>query len=317
MKGRAMAWLVGVMLAGAVEAGETFITLGTGGQTGVYFATGQSICALLNQHSSAHGIRCNATASGGGIANVHGMRNGEFDFGIMQADHLYKAREGTGPFQGEVAMSDIRALFSLQREVFTVLARRDAGIQGLDDLQGKRINIGNPGSGQRDTLEEIMAAKGWDRSTFAVASELKAAEQASALGEDNIDAMIYFVGHPNAAIEEATATVDAVLVPLDGDAVERLLERPYYSRDEIPAGLYKGNDQPTPSIGSRAVLATSSNADPQVVYELVKAVFDNLDRLRELHPALARLQVREMIASGLTAPLHEGAERYYRERGWL
>lgn len=197
MRGRAMAWLAALMLAGVVEAEETFVTIGTGGQTGVYFATGQSICAFLNQRSSEHGIRCNATASGGGIANVHGMRNGEFDFGVMQADHLFKAREGLGPFHGEVAMSDIRALFTLQREVFTVLARRDAGIQGLDDLPGKRINIGNPGSGQRDTLEEIMVAKGWDRSTFALASELKAAEQASALGEDNIDAMTYFVGHPN------------------------------------------------------------------------------------------------------------------------
>lgn len=318
MRGRAMAWLAALMLAGVVEAEETFVTIGTGGQTGVYFATGQSICAFLNQRSSEHGIRCNATASGGGIANVHGMRNGEFDFGVMQADHLFKAREGIGPFHGEVAMSDIRALFSLQREVFTVLARRDAGIQGLDDLQGKRINIGNSGSGQRDTLEEIMVAKGWDRSTFALASELKAAEQASALGEDNIDAMTYFVGHPNGAIEEATDTVDAVLVPVTGEAVERLLaERTYYSRAEIPAGLYKGNPQATPSIGTRAVLATSANTDPQVVYELVKAVFDNLERLRELHPALAELQTSEMISTGLTAPLHEGAERYYRERGWL
>lgn len=163
-----------------------------------------------------------------------------------------------------------------------------------------------------------MVAKGWDRSTFALASELKAAEQASALGEDNIDAMTYFVGHPNGAIEEATDTVDAVLVPVTGEAVERLLaERSYYSRAEIPAGLYKGNPQATPSIGTRAVLATSANTDPQVVYELVKAVFDNLERLRELHPALAELQSSEMISTGLTAPLHEGAERYYRERGWL
>ena len=145
------------------------------------------------------------------MANVNGIRSGEFNFGIMQSDHQYKALNGAAPFEAEGAMSDIRAVFSLQSEVFTSLARRDAKIASFDDLKGKRVNVGNPGSGQRDTLEEIMAVKGWDRSAFALAAELKPAEQASALGDNNIDAMTYFVGHPNGAIQEATTTTDAVL----------------------------------------------------------------------------------------------------------
>jgi TRAP transporter TAXI family solute receptor len=215
-------------------------------------------------------------------------------------------------------MDDIRAVFSLQSEVFTVLARRSANIKGLDDLKGKRVNIGNPGSGQRDTLEEIMKVKGWDQSVFSLAAELKPAEQASALGDNNIDAMTYFVGHPNGAIQEATTTTDAVLVPITGPEIDKLLEeKSYYTKAEIPGGLYKGNDQATQSIGGKAVLSTTSKVDAEVVYQLVKSVFENIERFQRLHPAFKDLKPEEMIEVGLSAPLHEGAERYYKERGWL
>lgn len=323
MKGQSLAWvlsaaLAGITLGGAAQAEEQFVTIGTGGQTGVYYVAGQSICRFVNRGADDHGIKCNAPASGGGVANVNGLRSGEFNFGIMQSDHQYKALNGLAPFEAEGAMADIRAVFSLQSEVFTLLARRDAKIAGLDDLKGKRVNVGNPGSGQRDTLEEIMRVKGWDKSVFALSAELKPAEQASALGDNNIDAMTYFVGHPNGAIQEATTTVDAVLVPVTGAEIDQLLaEKSYYTKAEIPGGLYKGNDAATPSIGGKAVLSTSANADPEVVYQLVKSVFDNLERFKRLHPAFADLQAEDMIKVGLSAPLHDGALRYYKERGWL
>lgn len=323
MKGKSLAWalsaiLSGATLGGAAQAEERFVTIGTGGQTGVYYVAGQSICRFLNRGTKEHSIKCNAPASGGGVANVNGIRSGEFNFGIMQSDHQYKALKGQEPFQKEGAMDDLRAVFSLQSEVFTVLARRDANIKGLDDLKGKRVNIGNPGSGQRDTLEEIMRVKGWDKSVFALAAELKPAEQASALSDNNIDAMTYFVGHPNGAIQEATTTVDAVLVPITGPEIDKLLaEKSYFTKAEIPGGIYKGSDAPTPSIGGKAVLSTSAKTDPEVVYQLVRSVFDNLERFQRLHPAFKELKAEEMIKVGLSAPLHEGAERYYKERGWL
>ena len=323
MKGKSLAWalsaaLAGITLSSAVQAEEKFVTIGTGGQTGVYYVAGQSICRFLNRGAAEHGIKCNAPASGGGVANVHGIRSGEFNFGIMQSDHQFKAMKGVAPFEKEGAMEDIRAVFSLQSEVFTILARRDANIATFDDLKGKRVNIGNPGSGQRDTLEEIMQVKGWDRSAFSLAAELKPAEQASALGDNNIDAMTYFVGHPNGAIQEATTTTDAVLVPVTGAEIDKLLAaKSYYTKADIPGGVYKGNDAPTPSIGGKAVLSTSANASPEVVYQLVKSVFDNIDRFKRLHPAFADLKEADMIKVGLSAPLHEGAVRYYKERGWL
>ncbi len=323
MKGKSLAWalsaaLAGMTLSSAVQAEEKFVTIGTGGQTGVYYVAGQSICRFVNRGAADHGIKCNAPASGGGVANVNGIRSGEFNFGIMQSDHQYKALNGVAPFEKEGAMQDIRAVFSLQSEVFTILARRDANIASFDDLKGKRVNIGNPGSGQRDTLEEIMQVKGWDRSAFALAAELKPAEQASALGDNNIDAMTYFVGHPNGAIQEATTTTDAVLVPVTGAEIDKLLAaKSYYTKADIPGGLYKGNDAPTPSIGGKAVLSTSANASPDVVYQLVKSVFDNIDRFKRLHPAFADLKEEDMIKVGLSAELHEGAVRYYKERGWM
>ena len=322
MKFHSLAWALAASLAttqggaASAQAQDRYVTIGTGGQTGVYYMAGQSICRFVNRN--AENLKCNAPASGGGVANVNGLRSGEFNFGVMQSDHQYKAMKGLAPFQSHGEMGDLRAVFSLQSEVFTVLARRDANIQSLDDLKGKRVNIGNPGSGQRDTLEEIMQVKGWDRSVFALAAELKPAEQASALSDNNIDAMTYFVGHPNGAIQEATTTVDAVLVPITGPEIDKLLaEKTYYTKAEVPGGLYRGNDGATPSIGGKAVLSTTTQVDAEVVYQLVKAVFENLDRFKRLHPAFADLTPEEMIKAGLTAPLHEGAERYYKERGWL
>jgi len=310
--------LAGMTLTGAAQAEENYVTIGTGGQTGVYYVVGQSICRFVNRDTKTHNIKCNAPASGGGVANVNGIRSGEFNFGVMQSDHQYKAMEGLAPFAAEGKMDDIRALFSVQSEVFTVLARRDANIASLDDMKGKRVNIGNPGSGQRDTLEEIMEKKGWDKSVFALAAELKPAEQASALNDNNIDVMTYFVGHPNGSIQEATTTVDAVFVPVSGPEIDALLaEKSYYTKAQIPGGMYKGNDKPTASIGGKAVLSTSAKISPDVVYQVVKSVFDNLDRFKKIHPAFADLDEKEMIKAGLSAPLHEGAIRYYKERGWM
>lgn len=310
--------LAGMTLTGAAQAKENYVTIGTGGQTGVYYVVGQSICRFVNRDTKTHNIKCNAPASGGGVANVNGIRSGEFNFGVMQSDHQYKAMEGLAPFAAEGKMDDIRALFSVQGEVFTVLARRDANITKLDDLKGKRVNIGNPGSGQRDTLEEIMEKKGWEKSVFSLAAELKPAEQASALNDNNIDAMTYFVGHPNGSIQEATTTVDAVFVPIEGPEIDALLaEKSYYTKAQIPGGMYKGNDKPTASIGGKAVLSTSAKVNPDLVYEVVKSVFDNLDRFKKIHPAFNDLDEKEMIKAGLSAPLHEGAIRYYKERGWM
>ncbi|TLF51703.1 TAXI family TRAP transporter solute-binding subunit [Halomonas urmiana] len=300
----------------AMAQDEKFITIGTGGQTGVYYVVGQSVCRLVNRLEDAN-IKCNAPSTGGSVANVNGIKSGELDMGVVQSDVQYQAYNGTGNFEGD-AYEELRAVFRVHGEPLTMLARADAGIEGLDDLEGKRVNIGNPGSGQRNTMEVVMDAKGWTMDTFSLASQLDAAEQAAALSDNNIDAMVYVVGHPNGSLQEATTTVDARLVPLDGPAIEKIVEEhPYYSKSVIPGGIYKGNPDDVPTFGVAATFVTDSNTDDEVVYQTVKAIFDNFDRFKRLHPAFENLDPQEMVSSGLSAPLHEGAARYYREQGWI
>ncbi len=318
-----MAALAGVVAGFSLTASpalaqqEQFITIGTGGQTGVYYVVGQSVCRLVNRGNSEHGIRCNAPSTGGSVANINGIRAGELDMGVSQSDVQYQAYEGTGNFEGD-RFEDLRAVFAIHGEPLTLVARADSGIEHVSDLPGKRVNLGNPGSGQRNTMQVVMDAMGWDEDTFAMVSELEASEQAAALANNQIDAMVYVVGHPNGSIEEATTTTDARVIPVTGEAIDGLIEQyPYYAMTTIPGGTYRGNDDDVDTFGVAATFVTSAEVDDDVVYETVKAVFENFDRFKRLHPAFANLDPETMISSGLSAPLHEGAERYYREQGWI
>nr|WP_325253359.1 TAXI family TRAP transporter solute-binding subunit [Amylibacter sp.] len=308
----------GAMLAGTVSfAQEKFITIGTGGQTGVYFVVGQSICRLVNRTTAETNLKCTAPSTGGSIANINAIMAGDMDMGVAQSDWQYHAYNGTSKFEGN-QFSDERAVFSVHGEPFTVIARADAGIKTFADLKGKRVNIGNPGSGQRATMDVVMNALGWTLGDFALASELKPAEQAAALGDNKVDAIIYTVGHPNGSIQEAVSTVDAVLVPVEGPEIDKLIaENPFYAAATVPGGMYKGSDADTNTFGVKATFVTSAKVDDEVVYQVVKAVFDNFDRFKRLHPAFEHLKEADMIKAGLSAPLHPGAEKYYKERGWM
>ena len=199
-----------------------------------------------------------------------------------------------------------------------VVHRADAGIETFEDLKGKRVNVGNPGSGQRATMEVVMAAFGISMDDLALATELKGAEMAQALCDGKIDAMIYTVGHPAAAIQEAVNSCDVKLVDVTGAPIDTLVaDNPYYRVATIPGGMYKGNDQDTTTFGVGATFITSADVPEDVVYTTVKAVFDNFDQFKQLHPAFANLKEEEMIKDGLSAPLHPGAEKYYKERGWM
>lgn len=312
------ALIAAATFAAPAVAQERYITIGTGGQTGVYYVVGQSVCRMVNRGSEEHNIRCNAPSTGGSVANVNGMKSNELDMGVVQSDVQFRAYNGEANFEEEGPWEDMRSVFTMHGEPLTVVARADSGIENISDFPGKRVNIGNPGSGQRNTMDVVMDAFGWDEDTFSLASQLDAAEQASALSDNNIDAMVYVVGHPNGSIQEATTTIDARLVSVTGDEIDSLVEEyPYYTRSVIPGGLYRGNDEDVETFGVAATFVSSADVDEDIVYETVKAVFENFDRFKRLHPAFENLNEEDMISDGLTAPLHDGAERYYRERGWI
>jgi TRAP transporter TAXI family solute receptor len=309
--------LVGASLGSA--GAETFITIGTGGVTGVYYPTGGAICRLVNKDRADHGIRCSVESTGGSGYKINTMRSGELDMGIVQSDIQYKALKGEGEeFQAAGPFEDLRALFSVHPEPFTVVARADSGIETFDDLKGKRVNVGNPGSGQRSTMEVLMNAKGWTMADFALASELKSAEQAQALADNKIDAIAFTVGHPSGTIQEATTTVDARLIPVTGPEVDDLVaDNPYYSTAIIPGGMFRGTDSDTETFGVRATFVTTAEVPDEVIYEVVKTVFENFEDFKKLHPAFANLTKEEMVTAALSAPLHPGAERYYKEAGLI
>ncbi|KDD80829.1 TAXI family TRAP transporter solute-binding subunit [Glaesserella parasuis] len=301
----------------AAHAEDKFVTIGTGGQTGVYYVVGQSICQLVNRDTAKTNVKCNAPSTGASVANLNAIADKQMEMGIAQSDWQYHAYNGSSSFEGK-KNDKLRAVFSIHPEPFTVMARTDAKITNFDDLKGKRVNVGDPGSGTRATMNVILAAKGWTDKEFKVASELKPAEMASVMCDNNLDAITYNVGHPNGALKEAAASCDAHLVPVTGEAIDKLVaDHPYYAKATIPGGLYKGTDNPVDTFGVYATLVTSADVNADRVYTVVKAVFDNFDRFKRLHPAFENLKEEEMIKNALSAPLHEGAIRYYKERGWM
>ncbi len=293
------------------------IVIGTGSSTGVYFPVGHGICQIAERN--VEGLVCEALDTAGSVSNVTDVLAGAMQIGLVQSDIHYHAVNRSGPFQSSGSDgSDLRALFSLHTEPFTLVTRRDSGIRVLDDLKGRRVNIGNPGSGQRATMEVVMAAKGWSRADFQLVTELPASQQSLYLCHDRIQAMVYTVGHPNPSVARAVRQCKADIVAVMDGAIDKLVtENPYYSRAVIAAGIYDGIDRPVETFGVLATVVTSASVDEELVYRLVRAVFENFDQFRSRHPVLRDLTPERMIRDGLAAPLHAGAERYYRERGWL
>jgi uncharacterized protein len=301
-----------------VQAQQKFVTIGTGGVTGVYYPTGGAICRLVNKGRAEHGIRCSVESTGGSVYNLNAIRTGELDMGVVQSDWQYHSYNGTSTFKDQGPDKDLRALFSVHPEPFTVVARKDAGIKTFTDLKGKRVNIGNPGSGQRGTMEELMNALGWTKDDFKLASELKPDEHSKALCDNKIDAFVYTVGHPTGNIQEAAASCEVMLVDVSGPEVDKLVkDNAYYRYATIPGGMYMGTDTDTNTFGVGATFVSSAKVPEEIIYHVVKAIFENFDEFKKLHPAFGVLQKEEMVKDGLSAPLHDGAVKYYKEAGLM
>jgi TRAP transporter TAXI family solute receptor len=316
--------VLAVLLAGTLtalaggSARSAEIIVGTGSKAGVYYQVGRALCRLLNAQTARHGLTCEPLSTAGSIFNLTNVRAGRLNLGVAQSDWHYHAVQGTSAFEAIGPDPDLRALFSVHSEPFTVVARRDSGIRRFEDLKGKRVNIGNPGSGQRATMEVVMRAEGWSPSVFSLANDLPASQQSLALCHDRVQAMVYTVGHPNASVGQAAGLCNAVIVEVKNPSIDKLVaENPFYAYTEIPGGIYSGNPDPVTTFGVKATVVASTKLDADTVYAVVKAVFENLDRFRKMHPAFGGLEARRMVSDGLSAPLHDGALRYYEEQGLM
>ncbi|TPE49412.1 TAXI family TRAP transporter solute-binding subunit [Amaricoccus solimangrovi] len=302
----------------ASQSGPTVILLGTGSLAGVYYPVGVALCRLPNQHRPETGLRCAAVPSEGSVANIEALRAGEAGLALAQTDVAAEAIAGAGAFAQAGPMEDLRAVMSLYPEPLSVVARADAGIASLTDLQGKRVALGQQGSGQRALAETLVAALGWSDASFAETPDLAPEDLAAALCGGRIDAYMIAIGHPALVIRETTRGCDARLVPAGGAAVDRLVaDTPALVKAEIPGGVYRGNPDPTPSFGPGATLLTRAETPDPEVRDIISGILGDFDMLTGLVPVLAGLDRKAAVTGGLGAPLHPAAEAYYREAGLL
>ncbi len=309
-----------MIAGGAAEAKTTFVTIGTGGITGVYYPTGGAIAKMVNQKRKEYGIRATVESTGGSVFNVNAIMSGDLEFGIVQSDRQYQAIHGLAEWKDAGAQKDLRAVFSIHPESITLCAAVDADIKKIADLKGKRVNIGNPGSGQRQNSIDALNAVGLDYEKDLMAEGVKAAEAPGLLQDGRLDAFFYTVGHPSGAFKEATAGRRKVrFVEIDAPGIEKMIEeKPYYAKSYVPVDLYPGaaNEENVDTFGVKATFVTSAKVPDDVVYAITKEVFDNFEDFKKLHPAYSVL-TKEGMLDGLSAPLHPGAEKYFKEVGLL
>lgn len=298
----------------------TFVTIGTGGITGVYYPTGGAIAKIVNKKKDAYGIRCTVESTGGSVFNINAILAGDLEFGIAQSDRQYQAMEGLAEWKDRGPQKDLRSVFSIHPESVTLVVAEDSGAKTIQDLKGKRVNIGNPGSGQRQNAIDAFTALGINVETDLQSEGVKAAEAAGLLQDDRIDAFFYTVGHPNGSVKEACAGKRKVrFATIEGEGIEAMLkDKPYYAHSVIPVKEYPAavNEEDARTFGVKATFVTSANVPEDVVYAITKEVFDNFEDFKKLHPAYQVL-TKESMLEGLSAPLHPGAMKYYKEAGLI
>ncbi|TEW44007.1 TAXI family TRAP transporter solute-binding subunit [Psychromonas algicola] len=301
-----------------VHAKTEYVSIGTGGVSGVYYPTGGAICHLLNQVEGIDPFSCQIKSTPGSIYNLKAIKTGEVDLAVVQSDWQYHAYNGSSRFKKEGKFKELRSLFSVHAEPFTVLAREDANIKSFEDIKGKRVNIGAPNSGQRATMETLLQLYGWKKSDFSALTALNPSEQAQALCDKKVDVIVYVVGHPNSSIKEASSACQTRLVNVQGANIDKLIsQHSYYDKAKIPGGMYRGSDQDTYTFGVGATIVATTALPEHVAYEIVKAVFKNHEDFIHLHTAFKNLSKEAMLTQYLSAPLHPGALRYYKEVGLI
>jgi TRAP transporter TAXI family solute receptor len=310
-----------LLLTGGCGAGEsvTYVRIGTGAVTGLYYPTGGAIASIINARTDSLGIKATVESTAGSVYNVNALVSGDLEFGVVQSDRQYQAWHGQAEWQDGGPQSELRSIFSIHPEAVTLIVSVESGIHHILQIRDRRINLGNPGSGPLGNARDVLA-------TFGIAEEeiyaeyVKAVEAPGLLQDERIDGFFYTVGHPNGNILEATSgRIRVRLIPLESAEVDEMVRtRPYYTHAVIPIKHYPNaeNEEDVLTFGVRGTFVTTSAVDEGTVYAITREIFADLENFRALHPAYTDLTVEGML-SGLTAPLHPGAHRYYEEAGLL
>ena len=297
-------------------AEEVSVTIATGRVGGLYHPVGGAICKLVNENRGEHGISCTIEITGGSLPNIKDLREGDADLALAQSDELNNAFAGTGPFEPEGPFGELRLVFGLYVGHFTLVARGGRDIDTFEDLRGKRVYVGQTDSSRHEAMKVLMDAYGWTGEEVTAVSEFRASNLAEALCDDEIDAFVYTIGHPNPTVREAATLCDINLVDVSPPIIERLAEeKPFYVVSMIPGGTYRGNLRDTPTLGVPSMLATSAKVPSDVIYQFTKAYFESLGLLQDLSPLFLSLTKDEMAETALAVPFHDGALQYFKEVG--
>ncbi len=305
------------MVALGLGLAQEFLTIGSGSTTGVYFPVATGMAKLLNDANL--GIRANARSTGGSVANINAIAAGEFEMALAQNDIAHYAYQGCciPAFEGK-PVKGIRALAALYPEVVHLVARADAGIRSVADLKGKRVVVGDVGSGTEQNARQILEAYGLRFEDLGQTVRVGAAQGIQLLQDRRADALFYTVGLGASAVQQLALTTPIVLVPVDLARVQALAKKyPFYVRFNIPGGTYRGVEVTTPTVAVQAMLIASEKLSADTVYAFMKAVFGNQEAFKRIHPNLERFFDLSRAIRGLPIPLHPGAERFYKEAGVL
>lgn len=311
----ALVFSLGLALTASQALAKQDVLFGGASITGVYYQVALQISNMMNKHA---GDKYNyiGRPTGGSVFNINAIDRGAFDFAVAQSDRNWQGFNGAADWEGK-PVTGLRSVFSMHPETVMLLTNKAAGIKSVEDLKGKRVNIGNPGSGQRGNAEDVLRLYGLDFNKDFSAEALQQAEASRALVDQKIDAFFFTVGNPSAAIEEPAQSVDLDMIPINSDAIKNFVkEHPYYIMTKVPGGTYKGIDNDVETYAVTATVVTNEAVAEEIVYDMVKTVFENLEELKASHAAFRVLDPKEML-QGLSAPLHPGAEKYYKEKGWM
>ncbi|NQU64668.1 MAG: TAXI family TRAP transporter solute-binding subunit [SAR324 cluster bacterium] len=300
-----------------VGSERTFVTIGTGSVTGVYYPTGGAISTIINKKFDTYKIKATVESTKGSVYNINAVLSGDLQFGVVQSDSQYHAFNGEKEWKEKGPQKDLRAVFSVHSESITLIASAASGINGIKDLRGKRVNLGNPGSGQLGNSRDVIQAFGLEESDLK-SEYIKAVEAPGLVQDERLDAFFYTVGHPNANIKEATSgKIKVKIVPIQGPELDALNKKyPYYAKSVVPGSMYPNAVNSAvgdiPSFGVKATFVTSAKVSDDIVYAITKEIFDNFEEFKKLHQAFEVL-TKENMLQGLSAPIHPGAIKYYKE----
>lgn len=305
-----LAMTVAMTLVACGGASTAKMTMGTGGTAGTYYGYG----GVLGQYiKNKAGIDVTVVSTDGSKANIQGIAAGDYQLGTVQSDVMAYAWEGTRSFETEGAITSFRVVAGLYAEAIQ-LVTMDPEIKSVADLAGKSVSIGAPGSGVYFNAVDVLNAAGLTEDDIN-AQYQSFADSADALKDGKIDAAFIVAGPPTPAITELCTTNDAYLVPIDGDVAANLMAScPFYTVHTIPAGTYEGQTEDVQTVTVKATLIVSENASEEAVYNLTAAIFDNIDAIAVENAKGSELSL-ENATSGMTAPFHAGAAKYFAEKG--